>query len=73
MLFDLSKNFLPRDEVVTDFPDMERNADKVIFGSDWPGGGGDRGERGGQRSLGLRKDVVDKILWKTAEYVLGMN
>jgi len=73
MLFENSENFLPLDKVIADFPKLERNADKVIFGSDWPGVGGIGENVEAIRSLGLKKDAVDKILWKNAAGLLGIG
>ena len=64
---------LPPKKLLEYFPDLERNADKVIFGSDWPGVGGIGENVEAIRSLGLKKDAVEKILWKNAEKVLGVN
>ena len=63
---------LPPKKLFEYFPELERNADKIIFGSDWPGVGGIGENVEAIRSLGLKKDAVDKILWKNAARVLGM-
>ncbi len=62
---------LPPKKLLQYFPELEKNADKVIFGSDWPGVGGIGKNIEAIRSLGLNKDTVDKILWKNATKVLG--
>ena len=61
---------LPPRKLLDYFPDLERNADKVIFGSDWPGVGGIGKNIEAIRSLGLSKGSTEKILWRNTEELL---
>ena len=61
---------LPPKNLLNYFPKLERNADKVIFGSDWPGVGGIGANVKAIRSLGLEKGTEEKILWRNAARVL---
>jgi len=64
---------LPPKKLLDYFPELERNADKVIFGSDWPGVGGIGANVEAIRSAGLKNEAVDKILWKNAAKILKVN
>lgn len=56
------------------FPDLERLADKVVFGSDWPAmpkSVAHNIER--IASLGLSPDALDKIFYRNASRILGLE
>jgi predicted TIM-barrel fold metal-dependent hydrolase len=55
------------------FPNLERNADKIIFGSDWPSLTDIRGNIAAVRSLGLSEESKAKILGGNAARVLGLS
>jgi predicted TIM-barrel fold metal-dependent hydrolase len=54
------------------FPNLERNADKIIFGSDWPALTDIRGNIAAVRSLELSEESKAKILGGNAARVLGL-
>jgi len=54
------------------FPNLERNADKIIFGSDWPALTDIRGNVAAVRSLELSEESKAKILGGNAARVLGL-
>jgi hypothetical protein len=54
------------------FPNLERNADKIIFGSDWPSLTDIRGNIAAVRSLTLSEESKAKILGGNAARVLGL-
>jgi predicted TIM-barrel fold metal-dependent hydrolase len=64
---------LPPQNLLTYFPDLERNADKVIFGSDWPGMRLIKRNVEVIRELPLRADSKEKILGGTAARILGLG
>lgn len=55
------------------FPDLEKVANKVIFGSDWPTISDIRGNIDAIKGLGLSKVVVEAILGGTARKILGKD
>ena len=55
------------------FPNLERNADKIIFGSDWPSLIDIRGNIAAVRSLELAEESKAKILGGNAARVLGLS
>ena len=63
---------LPPRKLPTYFPNLERNADKIIFGSDWPALTDIKGNISAVRRLPLREDTKAKILGGTAARVLGL-
>jgi predicted TIM-barrel fold metal-dependent hydrolase len=63
---------LPPKNLLQYFPDLERNADKVIFGSDWPGIKGIRENIDALYSLGFKEKTIEKMLFRNAEKILGM-
>jgi len=63
---------LPPRKLPTYFPNLERNADKIIFGSDWPALADIKGNISAVRRLSLREDTKAKILGGTAARVLGL-
>jgi predicted TIM-barrel fold metal-dependent hydrolase len=54
------------------FPNLERNADKIIFGSDWPALTDIKGNLAAIRSLSLSEETKAKILGGNAARVLRM-
>ena len=64
---------LPPQKLLDYFPELEKVADQVIFGSDWPGVL-DIGENINTiKQLDLRKDTKLKILGGNASQLLGLN
>ena len=63
---------LPIRNLLTLFPDLERNADKVIWGTDWPGAPGFRKGREGIEALPLSTAAKAKILGLNAAKVLNL-
>jgi hypothetical protein len=61
---------LPPQKLLIYFPELEKNADKVIFGSDWPGVRSIKENIDSICSLDLRNSTIGKILYKNAEKVL---
>jgi predicted TIM-barrel fold metal-dependent hydrolase len=61
---------LPPQKLLTYFPQLERLADKVLFGSDYPGVPSLRGNIEAIRSLPLSEETKDKILGGNAARVL---
>ena len=62
---------LPPKNLLKYFPELERNADNVIFGSDWPGIGSINENIDSVRALPLKEAAVEKILYSNAKKVLG--
>lgn len=63
---------LPPQKLLTYFPELERIADKIIFGSDWPGLTDVRGNIADIRNLPLKEESKEKILGKNAAKLLGL-
>lgn len=63
---------LPPRKLPTYFPNLERNADKIIFGSDWPALTDIKGNISAIRRLPLREETKGKILGGNAARVLGL-
>ncbi|MDA8234206.1 MAG: amidohydrolase family protein [Clostridia bacterium] len=61
---------LPPSRLLTYFPELERNADKIIFGSDWPGLTSIAENIEAIRRLPISEEAKDKILGKNAARVL---
>jgi predicted TIM-barrel fold metal-dependent hydrolase len=64
---------LPPQKLLDYFPDLERVADKVIFGSDWPEVRDIRRNIETVRALPLRDETKEKILGLNAAQVLGLS
>ncbi|MBC7263264.1 MAG: amidohydrolase [Chloroflexi bacterium] len=64
---------LPPKRLLTYFPDLERFADKFIFGSDWPGLPSLKGSLEEIRALPISNEAKDKILGGNASRILGLN
>lgn len=64
---------LPPQKLLDYFPELERNADKVIFGSDWPGAPNIRRNIEYIRGMPLQESTKEKILGGNAARVLGIG
>jgi hypothetical protein len=64
---------LPPQKLLNYFPELERVADKVIFGSDWPGMPHIRRNIEAIRSLPLEEETKEKILGGNAARILGLD
>lgn len=63
---------IPPKSILRHFPDIERVADKVLFGSDWPGTPGIRKAIDDVRRLSLSRSTIGKILGGNAKKLLGI-
>ncbi len=63
---------LPPQNLLKYFPDLEKNAHKILFGSDWPGVPGIRKNIETIRALPLREETKEKILGGNAAQILGI-
>jgi predicted TIM-barrel fold metal-dependent hydrolase len=63
---------LPPQKLLHYFPELEKNTDKVIFGSDWPGVKGIKKNIDMICTLPLKDSTIEKILYRNAEKVLGI-
>jgi predicted TIM-barrel fold metal-dependent hydrolase len=64
---------LPPHKLLEYFPELEKNADKIIFGSDWPGLRSIGQNIGAIRSLPLADDIKAKILGGNAARLLNRS
>ncbi len=64
---------LPPAKLMNYFPELARNTDKVIFGSDWPGMPNIRKNMEAVAALPLPPDGPDKILGGNAARLLGLG
>lgn len=64
---------LPPQNLLKYFPELERNADKVIFGSDWPFVPGIAQNIKTIRELPLEQSTIAKILGLNAARILGIE
>ncbi|MBM4422223.1 MAG: amidohydrolase [Chloroflexi bacterium] len=64
---------LPGKKLLDYFPDLERAADKVVYGSDWPGNPDLRRNVEAILNLPLKDATKEKILWKNAARILGVE
>ncbi|MDD3653209.1 MAG: amidohydrolase family protein [Desulfotomaculaceae bacterium] len=64
---------LPPQKLLDYFPDLERNADKVIFGSDWPTVNSIRHNIETLRGLPLKEETKEKILGGNAARLLKIR
>jgi hypothetical protein len=64
---------LPGKKLLEYFPDLERLADKVVYGSDWPGNPHLRRNVEAIQSLSLKDETKEKILWRNAATILGVE
>ena len=63
---------LPPPKLLVHFPDLERNCDKAIFGSDWPGTPDIKGNIEAIRQLPIGKATKPKILGENAARILRL-
>lgn len=63
---------LPPKKLLTYFPEFERNADKIIFGSDWPGMSDIQGNIKTIREMPISAESKAKILGKNAAKILNL-
>ncbi len=68
--FDISG--LPPKRLLDYWPDLERLADKVLFGTDWPGADMGANLKAFQ-SLALSEEAKQKILWANGSRILGLE
>jgi predicted TIM-barrel fold metal-dependent hydrolase len=64
---------LPPQKLMDYFPELERNADKIIFGSDWPGVVSIKDNIDVIRNLPLKEETREKILGGNAARILGIQ
>jgi predicted TIM-barrel fold metal-dependent hydrolase len=64
---------LPGKRLLEYFPDLERLADKVVYGSDWPGNPYLRRNVEAIEALPLKNETKEKILWRNAARILGLE
>lgn len=64
---------LPPQKLLEYFPELERNADKIVFGSDWPGVTSIKENIETIRSLPLQQPTKEKILGGNAARILKIR
>lgn len=64
---------LPPRNLLSYFPDLEKNADKVLFGTDWPASPGFAYGIEGINRLPLKEETKKKILGRNAARLLGLE
>ena len=64
---------LPGKKLLEYFPELERLADKVVYGSDWPGNPHLRRNVDAILALSLKDETKEKILWRNAARILGVE
>lgn len=64
---------LPPQNLLKYFPDLERNADKIVFGSDWPGIIDIKKNVRAISDLPISEATKEKILGKNAAKLLGID
>ena len=64
---------LPGKKLLEYFPDLERLAGKVVYGSDWPGNPYLRRNVEAIEALPLKDQSKEKILWRNAADILGVE
>ncbi len=65
---------LPPNRLLDYFPELERIADKLLFGSDWPGLPTSIGQNiAGIRRLSLRPETLQKLFWENAARLLRLD
>lgn len=64
---------LPPQKLLTYFPDLERNAAKTLFGSDWPGVKSIKANIEALEALPISEEARRKILGENAARILGVK
>ena len=64
---------LPPRNLLTYFPNLEQNADKILFGTDWPASPGFTYSINGINDLNVKPETKTKILGENAAKLLGIN
>ncbi len=64
---------LPSKKLLEYFPDLEKVADKVVFGSDWPGISSIKGNMEDVKKLKLKSETKERILGGNAAALLGLK
>jgi len=64
---------LPPQNLLKYFPELEKNADKILFGSDWPGVPGIGNNIAAIRGLPIREETKRKILGENAAKILKIS
>jgi predicted TIM-barrel fold metal-dependent hydrolase len=64
---------LPPKNLLKYFPDLEKNQDRVLFGSDWPVISSIKDNIGDLRSLPIREEAKSKILGSNAARIFGIK
>ena len=64
---------LPPRNLLTYFPNLEQNADKILFGTDWPASPGFTYSINGINQLDLKPETKAKILGENAAKLLGIT
>lgn len=64
---------LPPGNLLSYFPDLERNADKIIFGSDWPFVPSLRKNVEAAKGLPIEESTITKILGLNAQAILPIE
>lgn len=64
---------LPPQKLLEYFPELERNADKIVFGSDWPGVTSIKSNIETIRGLPLQESTKEKILGGNAARILKIE
>jgi predicted TIM-barrel fold metal-dependent hydrolase len=63
---------LPPKNLLNYFPDMEKNIDKFIYGSDWPAVRSISSNIVGIQKLPLSEESKKKVLYENAARILGL-
>ncbi|MCK4495786.1 MAG: amidohydrolase, partial [Candidatus Aminicenantes bacterium] len=63
---------LPPKNLLNYFPDLEKNIDKIVYGSDWPGIKTISSNIEAIKKLPLSEDSIKKILYGNAARILGL-
>ena len=63
---------LPPSRLLDYLPNLEAQAGKVLFGSDWPGAPSIRANAEAVSGLGLSTDALEAILWRNTATLFGL-
>ncbi|MCK4430875.1 MAG: amidohydrolase family protein, partial [Candidatus Aminicenantes bacterium] len=63
---------LPPKNLLNYFPDLEKNIDKIVYGSDWPGIKTISSNIEAIKKLPLSEGSIKKILYGNAARILGL-